>query len=192
MQHLGWGVAMTLLVLLVIALCVTWAMLAFNQLVRLRNQFRTAWADIDVQLQRRHDLVPQLVTVVKTYAAHERATFEAVTERRTQAQAARGAAQQGDAENALEHALGRLLLLREAYPELQANQNFAQLSSSLVDVEAHLQYARRFYNGAVRDYNDATQRVPGLLIARSFGFAAAEFFQADDGSRAAPILELKP
>ena len=162
---------MTLLALVIPAALAAWLMLAYNQLVRLRNQHRTAWADIDVQLQRRHDLVPQLVTVTQAYAAHERATLEAVSELRAQA-------------------LGRLIALREAYPDLKANQNFAQLSSALVEVEEHLQYARRFYNGAVRDYNDATQRFPALLVARGFGFAAAEFFQAEGDSRAAPKLEL--
>lgn len=181
---------MTMLALAVLVALAAWAVLAFNRLVRLRNQTRTAWADIDVQLQRRHDLVPQLVTVVQGYAAHERATLEAVTELRAQAQAAHGAARQGAAEASLEQALGRLIALREAYPDLKANQNFAQLSSALVEVEEHLQYARRFYNGAVRDYNDAGQRFPALLVARGFGFAAAEFFQADGDSRAAPAVEL--
>lgn len=181
---------MTLSALAILAALVVWAMLAYNRLVRLRNQHRTAWADIDVQLQRRHDLVPRLVDVVKGYAAHERATLEAVTELRQQAQAAHGAARQGQAEATLELALGRLIALREAYPDLKANQNFAQLSSALVEVEEHLQYARRFYNGAVRDYNDATQRFPVLLVARGFGFAAAEFFQAESDSRAAPHVEL--
>ena len=177
---------MTVLVMALLALLAAWTALAFNRLVRLRNQHRTAWADIDVQLQRRHDLVPQLVTVAQAYAAHERATLEAVTELRAQAQAAHGAARQGQAEAALEQALGRLIALREAYPDLKANQNFAQLSSALVEVEEHLQYARRFYNGAVRDYNDAIQRVPDLLIARACGFPPAEFFQAEAASRAAP------
>ena len=183
---------MTMTAIALLAIAAIWAVLAFNRLVRLRNQHRTAWADIDVQLQRRHDLVPQLVTVAQAYAAHERATLEAVTELRAQAQAAHGAARQGQAEAALEQALGRLIALREAYPDLKANQNFAQLSSALVEVEEHLQYARRFYNGAVRDYNDATQRFPTLLIARGLGFAGAEFFQGDAGSRAAPRMELGP
>jgi len=165
-----------------------WAMLAFNRLVRLRNQFRTAWADIDVQLQRRHDLVPQLVEAVKGYAAHERATLEAVAELRNQALAAHGAARQGQAESMLEHSLSRLIALQEAYPELKASDNFRQLSAGLVEVEDHLQYARRFYNGAVRDFNDAIQRFPTLAIAGPFGFRTAEFFQAEEGSAAAPTV----
>ncbi|WP_297830724.1 LemA family protein [Thermomonas sp.] len=178
--------------ILVGAICLAallWAVFAFNGLIRLRNQFRTAWADVDVQLQRRHDLVPQLVEAVKGYAAHERATLEAVTELRNQARAAHGAAQQGQAESMLEHSLSRLIALQEAYPELKASDNFRQLSAGLVEVEDHLQYARRFYNGAVRDYNDAIQRFPTLLIAGPFGFRSAEFFQAEDGSRASPKLE---
>lgn len=168
-----------------------WSMLAFNRLIRLRNQFRTAWADIDVQLQRRHDLVPQLVEAVKGYAAHERATLEAVTELRTRAQAAHGVQSQGQAESQLEQALSRLIALKEAYPELKASGNFQQLSSGLVNVEDHLQFARRFYNGAVRDYNDAIQRFPDLLIARVFGFRGSEFFQAESGSQIAPTVELR-
>ena len=183
---------MTMTAIALLAIAAIWAVLAFNRLVRLRNQTRTAWADIDVQLQRRHDLVPQLVTVVQGYAVHERATLEAATELRAQAQAAHGAARQGAAEASLEQALGRLIALREAYPDLKANENFAQLSSALVTVEEHLQYARRFYNGAVRDYNDTTQRFPALLVARGFGFDAAEFFQAEGDSRAAPKLEMAP
>ncbi len=181
---------MTMLALAVAVILVTWGVLAFNRLVRLRNQFRTAWADIDVQLQRRHDLVPQLVEAVRGYAAHERATFEVVTELRAQAQSAQGARQQGQVETELEQALSRLIALKEAYPDLKASDNFQQLSSGLVTVEEHLQYARRFYNGAVRDYNVAIQRFPDLVVANAFGFRAAEFFQAEAGSQSAPKVEL--
>jgi len=167
-----------------------WAMMLFNRLVRLRNQVRTAWADIDVQLTRRHDLVPALVAAVKGYASHEGALLEAVTTLRAQATAERAPGRLGDVEGRLEHALGRLVALKEAYPDLKANQNFSQLQRDLVEVEESLQYARRFYNGAVRDYNDAVQRVPDLLVARSCGFNAAEFFQADEAQRAAVKVEL--
>lgn len=175
--------------LLLLALA-AWAVTAFNRLVRLRNQVRTAWADVDVQLIRRHDLVPSLVTAVQAYAGHEKAVLATVTELRAQALAAPTPGRLGDIESALEQGIGRLLALREAYPDLKANGNFSQLQRDLVLVEEQLQYARRFYNGAVRDYNDATQRFPALLVARSFGFAAAEFFQAEGDSRAAPKLEL--
>lgn len=167
-----------------------WGVLAFNRLVRLRNQARTAWADIDVQLQRRHDLVPQLVAAVQGYAGHEAASLQAVTELRAQALQLQRPGALGQVEAALEQALGRLLALQEAYPDLKANQNFAQLQRDLVDVEEQLQYARRFYNGAVRDYTDATQRVPDVLVARTTGFGPLEFFQAEADSRAAVRVEL--
>ena len=181
---------MKFVVLLLLAGLVAWAVLAYNRLVRLRNQVRTAWADIDVQLQRRHDLVPQLVASVQGYARHESALLEAVTALRTQALTLNGPKQLGEIEDALEQGLGRLLALREAYPDLKASANFMQLHQELVEVEEHLQYARRFYNGAVRDYNTAIERVPDVLVARGFGFAPAEFFQAGADERAAVRVDL--
>ena len=183
---------MTLLLTLLVAGLLAWAIFAFNRLVRLRNQVKTAWADIDVQLQRRHDLVPSLVTAVQAYAGHESATLKAVSELRTQALAQTRPAQLGPVEASLERELGRLIALKESYPDLKANQNFAQLQQELVQVEEQLQYARRFYNGAVRDYNDGTQRVPDLLVARLTGFKGAEFFQAEAGSRDAVTVEMAP
>lgn len=180
-------------VLLLVGLAVlVWAGFAFNRLVRLRNQVRAAWADIDVQLIRRHDLVPQLVAAVKAYATHERAALAAVTELRAQAVTLSSPARLGEVESALEQAMSRLFALEEAYPDLKASDNFARLQRDLVDVEDHLQYARRFYNGAVRDYNTTMQRIPDLLIARGFGFAIAEFFQAGDAARGAMRAELQP
>ena len=183
---------MTLLAILIALALLAWAVLAFNRLVRLRNQARTAWADIDVQLMRRHDLVPQLVTAVQAYAGHERAVLETVTQLRTQAVSLKSPAQLGAVETALEQALGRLFALKEAYPDLKASENFAQLQRDLVEVEEHLQYARRFYNGAVRDYNTAIQRVPDLAVARGFGFREAEFFQTGDDERAAVRIGMQP
>lgn len=168
----------------VVALLV-WAVLVYNRLVRLRNQARTAWADIDVQLTRRHDLVPQLVAAVRGYAGHEKAVLEAVTELRARALAENSPARLGEVESALEQAMGRLLALQEAYPDLKASDNFLALQRDLVGVEDHLQYARRFYNGAVRDYNDAVQRVPDLAVARVFAFGPSEFYQAESEQRAA-------
>ena len=179
-----------LLVLIALIAVLAWGVFAFNRLVRLRNQQRTAWADIDVQLQRRHDLVPQLVKVVQAYAGHEAATLQAVTELRSQAMGLEQPGQIGEVEASLEQALGRLIALKEAYPDLKANQNFAQLQAELVEVEEQLQYARRFYNGAVRDYNDGMQRFPDLLIARLGGFTDVGFFQAEAESRAAIKLDL--
>lgn len=167
-----------------------WGVYVFNRLVRLRNQMRTAWADIDVQLTRRHDLVPQLVAAVKGYAAHEASVLEAVTELRTQAMNAHGPARLGQIESALEQALSRLFVLKEAYPDLKASDNFAQLQRDLVEIEEHLQYARRFYNGAVRDNNDGVQRFPDLFVARAFGFAEGEFYQADEADRSPVRVEL--
>ena len=181
---------MTYLLLLLAPAVVAWAIFAFNRLVRLRNQVKTAWADIDVQLQRRHDLVPQLVAAVQAYAGHESETLREVAELRAQAVAQTRPAQLGETEASLERGLGRLIALKESYPDLKANQNFAQLQQELVTVEEQLQYARRFYNGAVRDYNDGTQRVPDLLVARIGGFGGAEFFQAEANSRDAVKVEM--
>jgi LemA protein len=169
-----------------------WVVIAYNRLVRLRNQVRAAWADIDVQLKRRHDLVPQLVAAVQGYASHEKTVLSAVTELRQQATALASPQRLGQVETALEQAVGRVLALKEAYPDLKANQSFGDLQRDLIEVEEQLQYARRFYNGAVRDYNDGVQRVPDLLIARSAGFGAAEFFQASDDERQAVQVRMNP
>jgi LemA protein len=179
---------MTWLAFLIVAALVAWTVFVFNRLIRLRNQVRTAWADIDVQLQRRHDMVPQLVAAVRGYAGHEQATLQAVAELRARALAARGPSELGEVESALEQAVARVIALVEAYPDLKASDNFLQLQAGLVDVEEHLQYARRFYNGAVRDLNNAIQRVPDVAVARGFGFREAEFFQAADGTREAAAV----
>jgi LemA protein len=174
----------TLLPLIVLALAAGWAVAVYNRLVRLRNQVRTAWADIDVQLMRRHDLVPQLVAAVGAYAGHERAVLQAVTELRARALAEADRPRLAQVEDELQRAIGRLFALKEDYPDLKASDNFLQLQRDLVEVEEHLQYARRFYNGAVRDHNDAIQRFPDLLLARPLGFAAQDFFEAGDAGRA--------
>jgi len=181
------GIAM-----LVGAIVLIWAAFAYNRLVRLRNQVRSAWADIDVQLTRRHDLVPQLVSAVKGYAGHERVVLEAVTELRAQAVALTSPARLAAVESDLERALGRLFALKEAYPDLKASDSFAQLQRDLVEVEEHLQYARRFYNGAVRDNNDAVQRVPDVIVARTCGFSTFEFYQAREEERPAVRVEVAP
>ena len=152
----------------------------FNELIVARNQVRAAWADIDVQLQRRHDLVPQLVAAVKGYADHEHDTLAAITQLRTQAQASASVAQRGAVEADLAGRVTQVLALQERYPELKASTNFLQLQRDLVNVEDHLQFARRFYNGAVRQYNTRIQRFPDLLLARLFAFRAADYFQAED------------
>ena len=183
---------MSWIVIAVLAAVLLWAVLVFNRLVRARNQMRAGWADIDVQLTRRHDLVPQLVEAVRGYAGHEAAVLASVTALRAQALATQRPGQLAAIEDALEQGLGRLLALREAYPDLQASSNFLQLQRDLVEVEEHLQYARRFYNGAVRQLNDAVQRFPDLLVARLAGFRHGEFYRADDGERVAPRIGPSP
>lgn len=155
----------------------------FNRLVHDRNLVAQAFADIDVQLKRRADLVPRLVEVVRGYAAHERATLTAVTELRGQATAlaARGPdAQRFAAEAGLGNALKQLVVLQENYPALKADANFRELSTRLVEVEDHLQFARRFYNGAVKQYVTRLQTFPDLIVARLFAFKPAAFFETDD------------
>ena len=157
-----------------------YAGITFNELVRERNQVRAAWADIDVQLQRRHDLVPQLAASVKGYAEHEKSTLSAIVELRMRAQAGGSIAQRAAVEAELAAQVTRLLALQERYPELKASGNFLQLQRDLVAVEDHLQYARRFYNGAVRVFNTHIEHFPELLLAAPLGFRAQDFFQADD------------
>ena len=182
---------MSLIPLLILIGLFAWAVFTFNRLVRLRNQVRAGWSDIDVQLTRRHDLVPMLVEAVRAYAGHEKSVFERVTALRSAAMSAQSPARLATAEAALEHEVGRLMLIQEAYPELKASENFLKLQRDLVDVEDHLQYARRFYNGAVRELSDGVQRFPDLLIARSFGFKPAEFFEAAEGAETAPKVGLQ-
>lgn len=157
---------------------------AFNSLVRLRNQVRTAWADIDVQLKLRHDLVPQLVAAVQGYKGYEQSVLTSVTELRSKAMATTSPARLGETEAALEKGLAQIIALKEAYPDLKANQSFLQLQRDLVGVEDNLQYARRFYNGAVRDYNTRIQRFPDMIVATTGGFTETEFFSADESDRA--------
>lgn len=178
----------TLLVLLVVfAGTAVWI---YNRLVRDRNQVRNAWSDIDVQLKRRHDLVPRLVTAVKAYAAYEKATLTAVTELRTRAAAAERLPDRAAAEDAMEEGVHRLLAIAEDYPDLKADEGFRALQTSLTEVEDHLQYARRFYNGSVRIYNTRIESFPDLLLARILGFAPAEFFEAEAAARSTPRVAL--
>jgi len=152
----------------------------FNELIVSRNGVRKTWSDIDVQLQRRHDLVPQLLAVVKGYADHERGTLSAVAELRSRAQTSASIAERGAVEGELATQLTRVLALQENYPDLKASENFLQLQRDLVDVEDRVQSARQAYNEAVLGYNTQIQNFPELLLARPFGFRAAEFFQAED------------
>jgi LemA protein len=179
-----------LIVLGVIGLIVVFVVGLYNRLVTLRQRVREAWADIDVQLKRRWDLIPNLVETVKGYAAHERQTFEAVTKARSDAMAAAQTGspeQRAQAENALGAALLNLRAVAEAYPQLQAIQEFKDLSENLTATEDKIAFARRFYNGNVRDYNTAIQTVPTNIIAGMFGFAAEQYFElADPTQREVP------
>ena len=176
----------------VVILCVIaiWGVVIYNQLVRARNRVLAGWSDVDVQLQRRHDLVPQLVEAVRGYANHERATFATVTELRAQSEAASGPGRKAQLEAAMEKGLQKLIALAEAYPDLKANRNFLALKSELTEVEDHLQYARRFYNGAVRLLNTRIESFPDLLVARPFRFEIAEFFDADQAAATVPQVDL--
>jgi LemA protein len=181
---------MMMALLIIVLAGLAWGTFAFNRLVRLRNQVNTAWADIDVQLRRRHDLVPQIVAAVKGYMGYERGVLTAVTELRSRAVALTSPAKLGEVEGDLEKALTQLFALKEAYPDLKANESFLQLQRDLVAVEDNLQYARRFYNGAVRDYNTAIQRFPDMLIANAGRFTPREFFAADEQDRSPVNVEL--
>ncbi|HET6632130.1 MAG TPA: LemA family protein [Rhodanobacteraceae bacterium] len=156
----------------------------FNRLVRDRNQVKVAWSDVDVQLQRRHDLVPPLVACVRAYAGHEHTVLTEATQARSAALAPQSLPAREDSEQALGRSLGHLMLLAESYPDLKASANFSQLSTQLVAVEDSLQHARRFYNGSVRQYNTHLQRFPDLLVARALHFRAATFFAAEVQARA--------
>jgi LemA protein len=163
----------------------------YNRLVSSRNRVRNAWSDIDVQLQRRHDLVPKLVKAVDAYAKYEKATLEAVTELRAEAMRVIDVDARGEAEQALSEGVGRLLALAEDYPDLKANENFLKLQSELVETENYLQFARRYYNGSVRDYNTMTETVPSNLVASLFGFGPREFFQKTvDEAANVPLVRL--
>jgi LemA protein len=159
----------------------------YNRLVGLRNRAAGAWADIDVQLKRRHDLVANLVETVRGYATHERTTLEAVVRARTAAEEARGsgsARAAGAAETALTAQIRQLFALAEAYPDLKANQNFLELQRSLETLETEIQNARRYYNAVVRDYNTRIQSFPEVLVARSLGFMERDFFELQDRAEA--------
>ena len=177
--------------LLVAALLAVAVAVLYNRLVRSRNRVSTAWSDIDVQLQRRHDLVPQLVKAVDAYAKYEKATLEAVTELRAEAMRVVDVDARGAAELALSDGVNRLLALAESYPDLKANENFLKLQGELVETENYLQFARRYYNGSVRDYNTMTETVPSNLVAGLFRFEPREFFQkSSDEAANVPLVRL--
>lgn len=182
---------MTTIALIILAGLAAAGIYIFNRLVQDRNRVRASWSDIDVQLTRRHDLVPQLVKAVKAYAGYEKATLAAVTQLRTQSEAAARLADKARLEDEMEHGLHRLIALAEDYPDLKADDNFRQLQQELTEVEDYLQYARRFYNGAVRLFNTRIESFPNMLVAGPFGFRQAEFFEVEGAEvRATPRVEL--
>ena len=179
-----------IVLLVVVLLLVLAAVALYNRLVRLRNRVDNAWAQIEVQLKRRWDLIPNLVETVKGYAAHERETFEAVTQARVRAQQAQTPGEVAQAEGILGAALGRLLAIAEAYPELQADENFRQLQTELAETENRVAVSRQVYNDSVLTYHNAIQTFPGALFAGPFGFTSREFFEVEDqAQRDAPVVD---
>ena len=174
MSTAGW------VILGVVVLLVIWAISIYNGLVAMRQRTNQAFADIDVQLKQRHDLIPNLVETVKGYAAHERGTLEAVVQARNTAVAAQGPAQQAAAENMLTGALRQMFALAEAYPDLKANQNFQQLQAELSDIENKIAASRRFFNNAVQEYNTGIQQFPAALFAAALGFTQRTFFDVGE------------
>ena len=173
----------------VVGLLLLFLVFQYNKLVRLRNRAQNAWAQVNVQLRRRYDLIPNLVESVKGYAAHERQTFEEVTKARTAAQEAKTVPEQAQAENALTAAIGRLFAVAEAYPQLRATENFQQLQAQLTDTEQKIAVSRQVFNDTVLTYNNAIQTVPTNIIAGVFHFEPRTFFEIEDPVREAPRVQ---
>ena len=173
------------IVLIIIGILVVWAIFAYNKFITLINRAKEAWSDIDVQLKRRYDLIPNLVNTVKGYAEHESEVFDNVTKARASAMGAQNIVDQGKTENMLTSALKSVFAVAEAYPDLKANQNFLSLQTELSDTENKIQSSRRFYNGNVRDLNIAVDSFPSNLVAKIFHFVKMELFTLDEGDAAA-------
>lgn len=173
----------TVIILIVLGLFVVALVVIYNGLVQLRNRVSEAWSDIDVQLKRRYDLIPNLINTVKGYAAHESGVFQKVTEARAQAMQAGSAADKAQAENTLSQTLKSLFAVAEAYPDLKANTNFLELQRELSDTENKIQAARRFYNGNVLELNNKIDMFPSNIIAGMFSFSKREFFEVADGEK---------
>ena len=180
------------IVIAVVLLVIVALVVGYNRLVRLRNEVDTGWANIDVQLKRRADLIPNLVETVKGYAAHERGVFESVTEARASLMRADTPGAAAQANEMLTSALGRLFAVAEAYPDLKASQNFLGLQNQLSDTEDSIAAARRYYNATVMRYNTKIQSVPATFYAGALGFHAREFFSAEEADRAVPQVEFSP
>jgi LemA protein len=178
-----WVIVLSVILVVLVGIVVA----IYNRLVRLRNRCENAWAQVDVQLRRRYDLIPNLVEAVKGYAAHERQTFEEVTKARTAAQQAQGVQEQAQAENLLTQAIGRLFAVAEAYPELRATENFQQLQAQLAETEGKIAIARQVYNDAVLTYDNALETVPTNIVAGIFSFEPREYFEVEEpAAREAP------
>ncbi|MCX6740097.1 MAG: LemA family protein [Candidatus Parcubacteria bacterium] len=177
------------IVLIVVAILIVWLIAVYNDLIKSRNRVDEAWSDIDVQLKRRYDLIPNLVETVKGYAGHENQVFTKVTEARSQAMQAKSIDEKGKAEGMLSQTLKSLFAVAESYPELKASTNFLQLQDELSDTENKIQASRRFYNGNVRDFNTKIQVFPNTLVASLLGFKKYDFFQAEEGEKAAPQVK---
>ena len=167
----------------IVVILAIWVIFAYNHFIKLINNAKEAWSDIDVQLKRRYDLIPNLVNTVKGYATHENTAFEKVTQARAAAMGAGNVADKGKAENMLTGALKSVFAIAEAYPELKANQNFLSLQNELSDTENKVQAARRFYNGNVRDFNTKLEKFPTNMIAGVFGFKSKEFFEIEEAAQ---------
>lgn len=179
--------ALTKIILIIIAVIVLWIIGTFNRLITLRNRLKEAWADIEVQLKRRYDLIPNLVETVKGYAVHERELFEKVTEARAKAIGAKTIKEKGEAENVLSGTLKSLFAVAENYPQLRASENFLELQRELTDTEDKIQAARRFYNGNVRDINIKVESFPANIVASLFRFKPAEFFEIGEAVEREPV-----
>ena len=178
-------------ILIFAAALIVAGIILYNRLIRSRNRVDTAWSDIDVQLQRRHDLIPNLVKAVDQYANYERATLEAVTTLRDQAKQVTDIEERGQVEEALGSSVQKLIALAENYPDLKANENFLKLQGELAETENYLQFARRYYNGSVRDYNTMTETVPSNIVALTFDFESRSFFQkSSDDVANMPLIDL--
>jgi len=178
---------MMILILVLVILVALWVAVSYNRLVSLVNKTGEAWSDIDVQLKRRYDLIPNLVETVKSYASHESQTLEKVTEARTAAMGAQTPEARGQAEASLAGALKSVFALAESYPDLKANQGFLDLQAQLSETENNIQASRRYYNGNVRDLNTTIQAFPSNIIAGLFHFATKEFFQLDSDAEKQPV-----
>ncbi len=175
----------TYILLGVVAVVLVWLVWAYNNFVKLTNRTEEAWSDIDVQLKRRYDLIPNLVETVKGYAAHEAGTLQKVTDARTAAMGATTVAQHAEAENMLTGALKSLFAVSESYPDLKANSNFVELQRELSDTENKIQAARRFYNSVVQELQNAIEQFPTNIVGKAFGFKTREFFALAEGEAAA-------